>query len=110
MFVVSSCGILGGKKSESFENSYTSYVTDRIANIREMGENLGLAGSYRESGELKMLVDIPAILSGALSTSYEGKVSGQDADIAFRNPELRYETLLGSGSLSAKEIAIISLA
>lgn len=64
--------------------------------------------SYEAVGSLSAAVDIPAIMSGAVSAAYEGKVHGQDVSFALKNPSLQYETLLASGSLLAKQIEMVS--
>jgi hypothetical protein len=65
--------------------------------------------SYKAEGSIAAMIDIPTILSGALSGGYSAKAHGQDIDLSVQNPALQYETILASGSLLAKQIDMISL-
>lgn len=53
---------------------YQSHVKESIGSIREIAKDMGYMESYKTAGSMRMLADIPMILSGAISTTYDAKV------------------------------------
>jgi hypothetical protein len=94
--------------STDFQNLYTNHIQAEISSLRDWAGELGYMESYQADGSLAAMVDIPAILSGAVSAGYSAKVHGQDIDLSVQNPSLRYETILASGSLLARQIDMMS--
>jgi hypothetical protein len=97
--------MLGGS---DFSSMYQAHIEEQIDSLRDLGKEMGYMESYKASGMMSLMVDIPSIMSGAISTSYDAKVAGQGLDMIFSNLSARYETFLASGSLIAKEIAMIT--
>ena len=91
-----------------FVSMYRANLTDTMESVRSYAKDMGYMESYESQGMLRIMADIPMILSGAIETDYDAKVRGQDADITLTNPRMSYETFLASGSLIAKEIAMIA--
>lgn len=108
--LVASCSLIGKDVPTDFSGMYQAHVKAQMADIREFAKDIGYMESYTTEGAFRMMADIPMILSGAISTSYEAKVHGQDVDIKFLSPSMSYETILASGSIMAKEIALITKA
>ncbi len=107
---VASCSLIGTETPTDFSSLYKAHVQAQMSDIRELAEDLGYMESYTADGAFRMMADIPMILSGAVSTSYEAKVHGQDVDIQLLSPSMSYETILASGSIVAKEIALMTKA
>jgi hypothetical protein len=107
--VMSGCSLFGGEKKD-FDSLYKAHIEDQIGMVRDFAEELGYKESYKTSGSLELATEIPAILSGALSAGYEGKVRGQDVELSLLQPTMRFETLLASGSAEAKNVSLISKA
>ena len=91
-----------------FASMYRANISDTIESMRSYAKDMGYRESYEAQGMLRIVADIPMILSGAIETGYDAKVHGQDADVTFTNPQMRYETFIASGSVVAKEIAMIA--
>jgi hypothetical protein len=98
---------MGGGSSD-FTSMYSSHVKNRISSLRELAKDMGYMESYKTTGSLRLLADIPMILSGSFSSEFDAKIKWQDADMAFNNPSVSYETFLASGSLMAKQIGLIT--
>lgn len=107
LLVLSGCTFWKGGDTD-FASLYSEHVRAEVSSVREWAKELGYMESYEAVGSVSASVDIPAILSGAVSAVYEGKVHGQDVSLTVKNPTLQYETILASGSLLAKQLDMIS--
>ena len=108
LLFLSSCGMKEEAPKTDFISMYQAHVKDRIDSLRSLAKDIGYMESYKSAGSLRMLANIPMILSGSISTSYDAKVRGQDVEVSFMDPHASYETFLASGSVMAKEIAMIT--
>lgn len=108
LILLGSCGLKQEAPKTDFIGMYQSHIKDRISSLREIAKDIGYMESYKTNGSLRMLANIPMILSGALSSDYDAKVHGQDIEMNFLNPTASYQTFLASGSIMAKEIAMIT--
>ena len=108
LVILGGCGVKQEAPKTDFIWMYQSHVKESIGSIREIAKDIGYMESYKTAGSIRMLADVPMILSGAISTTYDAKVRWQDVEINFMNPKASYATFLASGSLVAKEIAMIT--
>ncbi len=108
LIFLGNCSLKPEVQKSDFVGMYQSHVKDRISSLRDIAKDMGYMESYTTNGTLRMLANIPMILSGALSTSYDAKVHSQDLEMTFMNPSASYETFLASGSVIAKEISMIT--
>lgn len=59
-------------------------------------------------GTLKASVQVPVLLSGALSLDYNAKLYERDGYITAKNVQFDYESLVSSGSVGLGELSLIS--
>jgi hypothetical protein len=94
VFILSGCKTATPPESTDFVSLYSNHVSSRIESVRNFAKDLGYMESYTSDGGMRMMVDIPAILSGALSASYDAKIRSQDTEVLFQDINASYETLL----------------
>jgi hypothetical protein len=75
-----------------------------MTSLDEAGELLGINRHETIEGNILSHIQVPGILSGALSSEYSAHLDGRNSESFFRKASLLYSSLVSSGSLSADEI------
>jgi hypothetical protein len=77
--------------------------------IESLEERLGLQYQWVDTGTLKLLAQIPSVMTGSFFGDYTLKASGRDAEISSDSIVVNYEDMMSSGSLLFKDLGFITV-
>ncbi len=104
VLVLSACGL----KSSDFSSLYNNHIHSQIVSIQDFTKSLGLYKQEESIGTIQAAINVPVLMSGALSLEHDIQVNGRDAGLSLKNIRLAYESMMGSGSFSLDKLGFVS--
>jgi hypothetical protein len=95
-------------QKNDFISLYTQHVEAQFSTIKLISKFANLMNENETKWSLKVMADMPAILSGSLALDYLGRSSGTDTSLALEKVNFLFESIVSSGSLSLKNLDLIS--
>lgn len=93
---------------KDFSALYTDHVKSQIQQIDKMAQDFGLSRQEETKGTFLTSVDVPLLMSGSLGFDYDLKMNGRNSDTSLTNNHLAFESIVSSGSIDLKQLAMIS--
>lgn len=108
LLTISSCNFGGEKANVSFSDNYKASTHASIESLNEFTASMGLNRHESIDGTIQAAINIPNALSGSVTSNYAGLIDGRNSESTFKNIKLLFTSLMGTNSVTADEVGIVS--